>query len=83
MASLVEERRLTYYVIITGKDKDAVGYMWFTQLDKIFAWTKVGEYRQSLAVQHEGINFSVYDEFPFATNEQLAMVFDTIVNMVL
>jgi hypothetical protein len=53
--------------------------MWFTQLDKIFVWTKVGEYRQSLAVQHEGINFSVYDEMPFTPNVRLADIFDEII----
>jgi hypothetical protein len=83
MASRFEERRLTYYVIITGKDKDVIGYMWFKQKEKVFAWTKVGEYRQSLAVQHDGVNFSVYDELPFATNEQLAMVFEQIIDTVL
>jgi len=57
--------------------------MWFDNVHKLKTWLCVGEYRQSLAVQHDGINFSVYDEFPFATNEQLAMVFDAIVDMVL
>jgi len=73
-------KRLTYYVIITGKDKDAIGYEWFVDERSVKLWTCVGDYQNILAVQHDGVNFSVYDEMPFTPNVRLADIFDQIIN---
>jgi len=78
-SAVQQQNRLTYYVVITGKSNGAIGYMWFADKRQVKLWTCVGDYENILAVQHDGVNFSVYDEMPFTPNVRLADIFDEII----
>lgn len=76
--AISDEQRLVYYLIITAKGKRALAYQVFRKWGECKAWLRIGNYKQSLAVQHKGVNFSVYDTMPFEKNETLAAIFDDI-----
>ena len=74
----IDEKRLIYYVIITGKGKYQVTYSFHKTLKDAKAWTRIGGYRNVLAVQHKGINFSVYDYGEPEKNVIYASIFDDV-----
>jgi len=70
------EKRLTYYVIVSGKGKYEVLYHYMTSEPQ--KWLAHGDYRNTLAVQHKGVNFSVYDYPPYENNAMCAALFEDV-----
>jgi len=70
------ENRLIYYVIVSGKGKRQVAYHYVIEHPE--KWLIGGNYKNVLAVQHKGVNFSVYDYPPFESNAMYALLFDDV-----
>jgi len=69
---------LVYYIIVTGKDKVGAGWMYFRNEHEFETWKQAIPCEQVLAVQHKGINFSVFDQLPYCKNTMYAQMFDAV-----
>jgi len=71
-------KRLTYYILIDGKSEGSISYSCHREPPDV--WVRIQHKIAYFAVMYEGVFFCVYDDEPFASKEDVYVLFADVLN---